>query len=59
MDFPKRLDKSIEEDATHFIWKSQPIFNNNATGTKGRTGRFINKAATNLPLTRGGADCLH
>eukprot|EP00965_Chrysotila_dentata_P099452 3288008-Pleurochrysis_carterae.AAC.1 len=52
MDFPKWLNRSIEEDATHFIWKSKPVFNKDTIGTKGRTGKYINKAATNMPLTR-------
>eukprot|EP00965_Chrysotila_dentata_P030675 1021698-Pleurochrysis_carterae.AAC.2 len=50
---------SIEEDATHFIWKSKPIFNKDTIGSKGRTGKLINTAATCIPFTRGGAGCLN
>eukprot|EP00965_Chrysotila_dentata_P190182 6173724-Pleurochrysis_carterae.AAC.2 len=60
MDFPKWLNNSIEEDANHFMWKSKPIFHKDNIGTKGRvTGKYINKAATNVPLTKGGAGCLN
>eukprot|EP00965_Chrysotila_dentata_P049710 1648667-Pleurochrysis_carterae.AAC.1 len=59
IEFPKWLNDSIEQDASHFIWKSKPLFNKDSLGTKGRTGKYINKAATNLPLTKGGAGCLN
>eukprot|EP00965_Chrysotila_dentata_P073909 2441032-Pleurochrysis_carterae.AAC.4 len=59
IEFPKWLNDSIEQDATHFIWKSKPSFNKDSLGTKGRTGKYIYKAATHLPLTKGGAGCLN
>eukprot|EP00965_Chrysotila_dentata_P231763 6198549-Pleurochrysis_carterae.AAC.10 len=59
VEFPKWLNTSIEQDATHFIWKSKPLFSKDSLGTKGRTGKYINKLATHLPLTKGGAGCLN
>eukprot|EP00965_Chrysotila_dentata_P216702 6189531-Pleurochrysis_carterae.AAC.1 len=59
IEFPNWLNVSVKQDANHFIWKSKTLFSKDSIGTKGRTGKYINKAATHLPLTKGGAGFLN
>eukprot|EP00965_Chrysotila_dentata_P046923 1557576-Pleurochrysis_carterae.AAC.1 len=56
---PKWLNEAIEQDAYAFIWKGSPRFNNTTIGTPVRAGKFISKAATNRPISMGGAGCLN
>eukprot|EP00965_Chrysotila_dentata_P257600 6212938-Pleurochrysis_carterae.AAC.8 len=59
MDFPTWLNTAIEQDAYVFVWKSNPTLDTNTIGSKERAGKYISKAATHLPISKGGAGSLN
>ena len=44
----------ITTDATKFLWRSSPDMDPKEEGSKGRSGKWINREASPLPLKKGG-----